>query len=105
MYPEVTDEHLALLKYYPKNHAGYPNQWTEEGYIEAWVEWLAIRIRNGWPVPGVANVSEVVDAEDRIDPGEVVNVQAEERTTTLSGAKRSIADDGDAVSAPKKRRA
>ena len=43
----MTDEHLARLKYFPANRAGYPNQWTNEGYAETAVEWLSIRIRDG----------------------------------------------------------
>lgn len=35
LYPNVTDDHLALLKKYP------------EGYPEAVVEWVSLRVKSG----------------------------------------------------------
>ncbi|KAK7045942.1 hypothetical protein VNI00_006937 [Paramarasmius palmivorus] len=54
LYPLVTDEHLARLRYFEQNHNGYPNQWTEEGYAEVCVEWMFYRVKAGMePTPKI----------------------------------------------------
>ncbi|GJE89769.1 hypothetical protein PsYK624_058760 [Phanerochaete sordida] len=69
LYPNLTDAHLKRLKFYPENRNGY--QQTNEGCAEGAVEWLSIRVRNGWSatdssnaLTGDASTSVAVDTQE-----------------------------------------
>ncbi|KAJ7485647.1 hypothetical protein FB451DRAFT_62538 [Mycena latifolia] len=47
LYPNLTDGHVARLRYYDAVTTGYPNQRRNAGYAEVAVEWLSIRVANG----------------------------------------------------------
>ncbi|KAJ6463818.1 hypothetical protein C8R47DRAFT_1156872 [Mycena vitilis] len=48
-YPNLTDQHVARLRFYPAITKGYDNEKRNAGYAEVAVEWLAIRVANGMP--------------------------------------------------------
>lgn len=49
-YPNLTEEHLSHLKYYERGQHRFNSK--EAGYMETAVNWLSIRVRNGWGIPG-----------------------------------------------------
>ena len=88
-YPNITDEHLSHLNHYEQDHRGYRNQWTEEGYMEAAVEWVSIRLRNGWKLPW--------EKEEREGSS---TVGVEEKSVGLIGGTHNAAPSGSKRSLP-----
>lgn len=95
-YPNLTNKHLSLLKYYERNHRGYPNQWTDEGYMETAVDWLSIRVRRGWSLPGLERCHDGESATNSEPP-----ILSE--GSTVAGTKRETAEEH-AIPAKKARR-
>lgn len=100
----MTDEHLSHLKYYEQDRGGYPSERRKEGYMETAVEWLSIRVQNGWELPGTARgVVHCAKAEPSgscalVDGDGTAGRGSEENDIVAAGSKRKTSEEGGTLS-------